>query len=205
MGWTYFRSNEKDKAAVLKKEFEHTNALGSLRWVAHSKRGSVIYAVLERRWNPGIDWKPDDMLVNDQDGAYRFICVFLTSNRRHDLYNFGYKDITECMGPCEKDCPARLIKLASPFRETYQGYARAWRQACLERGKTRREAKAAAPKPGQRFETKRPVHFRDAGELRVFECVEVERRGRKCRLYRSPDYYGLLRFNPARYGFTILP
>jgi hypothetical protein len=39
----------------------------------------------------------------------------------------GYKDIDENMGPCECDCPERILKLLTP---TDYEYARNWRQRC---------------------------------------------------------------------------
>jgi len=60
---------------------------------------------------------------------------------------FGYKDLDESMGPCEDNCPERILKRLSPLpdapaegRDPYE-YARAWRARCWANVEARREAR----------------------------------------------------------------
>ncbi len=200
MGWTYFASRGRDTITLLKETFVAENAHAKWEWLDHAVRGTVVYAVM--RLTPK-DGSKDTTYVPDADGSFRFIAVFLTSRRGRDGYDFGYKDITESMGPVEKDCPKRLLDLASPFRDDYQGSGRAWRDACVNRRVDVRRAKAAKPKPGQTFRTLKPVKFRNGAELSLFECLEIKRGGRRRVLYRPPGSDALYRFNPTFFGFEI--
>jgi hypothetical protein len=55
--------------------------------------------------------------------------VCLLGYRKNDWYNFGYKDMDETMGPCESECPKKILDLLTP---TESSYALAWRARCLE-------------------------------------------------------------------------
>lgn len=64
-----------------------------------------------------------------------YLTVILTNV--HDD-EFAYKEMTDTMGPYEKDCPKSILDLADelcPCTEEYDygGYAKAWRKACRER------------------------------------------------------------------------
>lgn len=71
--------------------------------------------------------------------------VCLIEWRKNEHYNFGYKDMSEDMGPCEAACPERILKLLSPIEEWLTSHkeergedgpfewAQNWRQRCWER------------------------------------------------------------------------
>ena len=59
----------------------------------------------------------------------RFIVLWLLAS--HDGMH-GYKDIDEDMGPCEKDCPLRLLNLAEPSACRTDGYGMKWREEVRE-------------------------------------------------------------------------
>ena len=78
-----------------------------------------------------------------------FCAVILFKNSERD--GFGYKDMTECMGPCEIDCPDRIMRLLSPVEQIPNpSYAAAWRLRVAENKEQRRATKrmAAQLKPG---------------------------------------------------------
>lgn len=56
-------------------------------------------------------------------------CVVYLLRWRKGLYNFSYKDMTEFAGPCEIECPLRIMKLLTPLNDNndVNGYARNWR------------------------------------------------------------------------------
>lgn len=58
-----------------------------------------------------------------------FAVIVLLSYSR-DYYNFGYKDMSEDMGPYQTDCPARILDLLTP---TTSQYANDWRRACRDK------------------------------------------------------------------------
>jgi hypothetical protein len=90
-------------------------------------------------------------------------------------FNFTHKTMTESAGPCEAECPARILdKLTElpecehfgPQREYfYCGTcsAREWRADC--RKLADRRARAARVKPGQLVRFARPIAFRSGDEL----------------------------------------
>lgn len=83
-----------------------------------------------------------------------FAIVFLLNFTRDPYYNFGYKDMDESMGPNERQCPERILKLLTPLK--YMGYAEQWRKDCWETVQTRKE-RAAKRKVGVKLHSKDPA------------------------------------------------
>jgi hypothetical protein len=201
MGWTSFASRGRATVDILRHEINGENEHGTWEWLDHAQRGSVVYAVVKKT-PKGIS--SDTTYVHECDGSFRFIVVFLTSRKGEPGYDFAYKDITETMGPVEKDCPERLLQLASPFRDSYQGHARAWREACRAKRTADAGTKAQRPKPGDSFRTLRPVSFRDGTTHSEFTCVMVQGRGRKRTAYAAKGSGLFYSFRPETFGFEIL-
>ncbi len=201
MGWTYFSSLGRDTIDLLKSEMEGENDFAKWQWLDHARRGSVVYAVIRK--TPKLP-SNDTTYVHDADGSFRFIVVLQTSRKGEPGYDFGYKDITESMGPVEKDCPLRLLDLASPLRDDYQGYGRQWRDACRQKVADARRTKATRPKPGDTFRTLRPVSFRDGTRHTEFFCRQVRHRGRMATVYAAKGSGALYRFRPEAFGFEIV-
>lgn len=198
MGTTSFAHNGRDTISLLKKELEGENSFGKWEWLAHAERGNVVYVVIKR--TPKID-TADPGYVRDEDGSYRAITVVLTTRNGVE---FSYRDISETAGPVEKDCPERLLKLASDFREGCGAFGPEWRAGCRARRTAMRANKAAAPKPGDHFRTLKPVDFRDGTSHSEFTCVRVRRRGRMATVYQARGTSTLYRFKPATFGFEII-
>ena len=58
--------------------------------------------------------------------SFVFATIILISNTRK--WGFGYKDQDEAMGPCQCDCPLRIIRLLSPIADLpHAGYTTEWR------------------------------------------------------------------------------
>ena len=106
MGWTNFHLNE-----PVKEWFKHDwNEKMVVLDVAIVKR-STLYGAIK------------NTVTNEV-----FCAVFLLRWSR-SYYNFSYKDMTEFAGPCETECPERIMKLLTPLNDTNDpnGYAREWR------------------------------------------------------------------------------
>ncbi len=77
--------------------------------------------------------------VDKQTGERQvWAAVILLSHNPGDGHNFGWKDMDESMGPCEAQCPERILKLLTP---TEYEYAKDWRARCwanIEKRKARR-------------------------------------------------------------------
>lgn len=201
MGWTYFASHGRDTIELLKREFNEDGTFAKWEWLDHAQRGSVVYAVIKK--TPKGE-NNDTAYEHNANGSFRFVVVILTSRKGEPGYDFGYKDITETSGPVEKDCPERLLRLASPFRYGYQGYGRAWREACRAKRTADACGKAQRPKPGDTFRTLTPVTFRDGATHSEFTCVMVQGRGRKRTAYAAKGSGLFYSFRPDKFGFEIL-
>jgi len=178
MGWTYFRKPEGMKTVdVIKRELgsEYENKI-----VAASATLGAVHVVAKFH-------EPNsDVYVPDADGMVRAIIVFKINNvpKAKDGYNFGYKDMSETMGPYGCECAPSIIAAASELRDPigpqpqYSSLksAREYRERSLALAK----AKAAkrALKVGTKIKLAAPLSF---GGVKLDEFV-VERcrvRGRK--------------------------
>jgi hypothetical protein len=103
-------------------------------------------------------------------------------NRCRGEFNFGYKDMTERSGPCDAECPDRILDLLTPLPECDHGEevrycgvcaARDWRAASREFN-----AKAKARPKVRRGDTIRfaePIEFMDGTERRTFTLLDGRR------------------------------
>jgi len=97
---------------------------------------------------------------------------------------FGYKDMTEAMGPCEDNCPRHILDLLTP---TDKEHAIDWRRRCAEN--LRRRARKI--EDGDRVKLETPLNFVDGHSGSEFI---VEKRGRRLS-FRDPG-------TGARYRIT---
>ncbi|ONI88108.1 hypothetical protein ALI22I_20430 [Saccharothrix sp. ALI-22-I] len=104
--------------------------------------------------------------------------------RGRGQYNFGYKDMSESMGPVQADAPAKVLDVLT---STDSEYALAWRQRCRDN-----LAKSAAARNRQRsvtagvvIQVATPIPFKNGRSVSRFKCVE--RGGRKIRWQALPD------------------
>ncbi|WP_206245700.1 DUF6927 domain-containing protein [Novosphingobium terrae] len=120
-----------------------------------------------------------------QDGAepaLAIICLVHWKPKSQSGEHFGYKDLTETMGPYDQTCPASVLDLLGTPRNDH---AEAWRKACRAR-----LALLARPKPkaGDRLILPEPQRFTDDYEARAFTIVtyrgKVMLRGDNGGLYR---------------------
>lgn len=116
MGWTY--TNRYGQPA---KDFIQAHCL---TWSNTPHRYTVLdsaivalrtyYAAVER-----IDGTTGERTV--------WAAVILLDFVPHQGYDIGYKDMDESMGPCEAECPERILALLTP---TDSEYANDWRKRC---------------------------------------------------------------------------
>ena len=62
--------------------------------------------------------------------AFAAVCLVSWNPRAKDGFVFAYKDMTEHAGPCEAECPERILSLLG---DTDDPGALDWRRRCLER------------------------------------------------------------------------
>lgn len=120
MGWTSFSTDwcitdkrgNVDKKATMTHELER---YGDMHVIKAAMGGGNYYAVVR---NDHID--------------KTFLAVILTEVKDGEFY---YKDMSDTMGPYERDCPKAILDLADelcPCTEEYDysGYAKKWRAEC---------------------------------------------------------------------------
>lgn len=100
-------------------------------------------------------------------------------------YNFTYKTMSEDMGPCYYDAPAKVLDRLTPTESTY---ALEWREKC--RAELARKATQVKLKAGARVEFHSPLTFTDGAVIDsfVFEGRNTFRDPNTSRRYRIPHY-----------------
>ena len=118
------------------------------------------------------------------------VCLVQYNLRDREGYIFGYKDMSEAMGPYERDCPEPILDLLTP---TDHEHALRWRADCRANAVARR-AKRAKPSPraGQTIIFDEPLAFSDG---RSFDRLEViaNPRSHRTMLFRAPGSGNLYR------------
>lgn len=133
MGWTYYHAdatyNPRTHKYVVNRKAECDNLFncemiecrGKFEVLKSRMIGTRYYAAIKIT-TFATETEPEDVRVCG--------VVVLTSVVTKAWYNFGYKEISETMGPQYCDCPKSILDLLTP---TDDEYANAWRKACYER------------------------------------------------------------------------
>lgn len=133
MGWTFYHVPKVwkgtkytiDRKAELDNHFTWSEGPRSVTVLKSSMVGSVYYAAVR-----------SENKTNGTDDVFGLVVLTAVNNR--DYYNFGYKDMSEDMGPYNYDCPAGILDLLTyPSNE----WASEWREKCRKRNAERNEAK----------------------------------------------------------------
>ena len=118
--------------------------------------------------------------------------VVLLGYAPNDHFDLGYKDMDETMGPCETECPERILDLLTP---TDSQWANEWREKC--RGNLAARAKLRGfIKPGKTYRLKYPARFTDGATL---QTVRVKQRKGSAWLVEPEDGWGLYRLGHDRF------
>jgi len=125
MGWTYtFRGNTPMKEFLASRvNCENKHAKWQVQDIAIVRIRTAYMAVeiIRRNQETGVLGTTTREVV---------ALVFLLDYRPNDPgFDTGYKDMDETMGPCESECPERILQLLTP---TTHEYALAWRQRCWD-------------------------------------------------------------------------
>lgn len=127
--------------------------------------------------------------------VFAVVCLVRWNPRSRDGHQFGYKDMSENMGPCESDCPAAILDLLSP---TDHEYALDWRARC----RANLVLRARKLSDGDRIRLPEPLTFTDGNVAQEFV---VCKRGRRLVL-RDPQngcFYRISRL--MQRAWTIVP
>lgn len=114
--------------------------------------------------------------------VFAIICLIRWNPRSADGHQFGYKSMDESAGPCEAQCPARILDLLTP---TDREYANDWRARCRVNLALRSRRLA----DGDLVRFSEPMTFSDGHVAREFQVI---RDGRRI-ILRAPETGGLYR------------
>lgn len=183
MSWTYTFERPADPKAALAALLTWSDARGSRRVLDSAiVRLRVYYAAVEQ--------------IAPDGTRQVWAAVFLVDFRRGaDGLAFGYKDMTEHMGPCESDCPAAILDLLTP---TDADHALAWRARC------RAAIAARADRPrlrnGATIVFEEPIAFTDGSAHARLEVVIEPGRPRAVRFRPAGgDLYRIGNLHRHRY------
>lgn len=129
---------------------------------------------------------------------YVFAGVCLTSVDRRAGFDFGYKDMDESEGPCERDCPLSILKLLSPCDHEW---ALVWRKDCRENA-----AKKAAAKKDlnglRNLQIGAKITIQKRGQSVVLEKGKISNHKNPVWISRAENvYYPLSHIK--RYGYEL--
>lgn len=182
MGWTStHRPFGKKISEYFSEQFTWESETQTHRILASSLvRFSVWYAAME--------------IITKATGKREVIgVVVLVHNQPHSHYNISYKEMTEECGPCDADCPKRILDLLTP---TENEYARKWRARCRENLGTRMPVK----KKGHWMLLKRPLNFKD-GTTHALLKIEDGARGH---YVSNGRWYTLPNTTLKRVGYEVI-
>lgn len=128
MGWTFKdATHHKANGKVdVKAECDALWNCGHMKVLKSSMVGSTYYAAVEVTGKRDKDGWIEPIPKEEREV---FAAVVLTSTRKDDGFDFGYKDMEESMGPYQSDCPISILNLLTP---TDREFAINWRKRCRE-------------------------------------------------------------------------
>jgi hypothetical protein len=138
MGWLWLNLRGQTTREYLDKQLTYETEHRRVRVLGSSLvQRATYYAAVE-------------IIDKDKGDAHSVTAAVCLVKYARGEHNFGYKDMDESMGPCEAECPARILDLLTP---TDSQWANEWRARC--------RARLAKPKPkrGQSVTFKTPIRF----------------------------------------------
>ena len=163
MGWTYTNRGQQTTKEFFEKEFNYDKGDGrSGKILRFSATWTVAYMAYECKV-PEMK-NEDGTVLPAKTDVIALVCLIRHVPNALDGFNFGYKDMSEDMGPNERKCPKTILELLTP---TTSEYAIGWRKDCWERINKRK----AAPKvkKGDWVKFKNAISFRDGT---VTDCLQ---------------------------------
>jgi hypothetical protein len=88
MGWTFMPSRGRDRTEIIRGKLDWDNDTFTDKVLDLAVVGATVYLLVCR--TPKAAWEASTIYVNDANGSFRWIAVFLTRKAR-DAYDFGYK------------------------------------------------------------------------------------------------------------------
>ena len=141
MGWTeYHATHYKANGSVDRKMecdayFMEGLNRGHFKVLKSCIKGKIYYAAVQSLKRFDGKNEAGEYVYTPIENGPVWAAIFIVETNSKDYYNFAYKDMDETMGPLYNDCPESILKLLS---ETDNELALAWRKACREEQKIRK-------------------------------------------------------------------
>lgn len=174
MGWLFMRSlgGHATPKAYLDAQFTYTRPEHPSRVLKSALVGLRTYYAAVEHGDP----------TDEAREIWALVCLVRYNPRDREGYVFGYKDMSESMGPCEDACPSAILDLLTP---TTNPLALDWRARCRARLAERQAIRARpSPRPGDTVILAQPMRFQDGAVLSRLHAVRHPGRPRMI-VYRS--------------------
>lgn len=168
MGWMFQNEPLRDEtpASYVLRHFTHENDSVRRTVLAAATVSKVVYAAIRNE-------------AKQTGHDYVFAVIILFENNRRQ--GFGYKDMSEGMGPCECDCPERIMRLLSPVEDIPNpSYSADWRARVAARKLARQQQKQSANRIGlgDIVRLDREIAFRGGVRAQAFRLIDQRKRTR---------------------------
>lgn len=134
MGWLF---GHYTRASLV----EHLKNGNGVKTLKNCFVGNNMWAVQEytRTYNEEVITTPSGDLSVKTEETVRFICLYMLRGCpqvKHDPCNWGYKDVSEDMGPYQLSCPLSYIEMVEAWEKEHGiecvGHAKDWRESVRE-------------------------------------------------------------------------
>ncbi len=180
MGWLYMQTlrGQAGPREYLDDQYTFEDPVASVRVLRSALVGMrTYYAAVEQTKIP-----------SGERTVSAVVCLVRYNPRDREGYIFGYKDMSEEMGPNEARCPAAVLDLLTATGSTN---AKDWRERCRANlALAKQRAAKPKPRPGQSVVFDEPIRFKDG---RMFGRLDVAAysRSRRTVIFRDPEFGGL--------------
>lgn len=164
MGWTYMPMPREGTTEWLKKELSWASDSGAVN-------RPLATAIVERKEAYAA---VETMHADGRREVWAIIFLLDYKPRDRDGFTFGYKDMTESMGPVVCRCPEKILDMLT---ETESEYANSWRQRCRDRLLLRQNNKL---QDGDIIQLDRELNYGGYGS---FDTFRMKMDGSKARFY----------------------
>ena len=134
--------------------------------------------------------------------ANQVFCVVFLLRWSRDTYNFSYKDMSEFSGPCEIECPMRIIKLLTPLDDNSDpnGWARGWREKVCNYWNAQEKLNSGK----YIIKIDEPVNFTNGLSFSYFKKIGKRFMAGALQANNVFASYCYVRFNPLYYNYELI-
>lgn len=167
MGWTYMK---KPLGKSAKDVVQALFAWEDSKWKVEPMSAAIVklrtaYLAVRR--------------ANKETGvSYVFAAVVLLDLRVSERHDLGFKDMDESVGPCEAECPEKILRLLTPLDDpSYpeaNDWAREWRERCWDN--IRRRKTMSGWKSGTRIRFPGGLAFKNGTRHEEFVIEDPKKR-----------------------------